>query len=61
MLDRKERLPELNQKFPGLVKQKTLFTFVSEFYERKIEVYCLKVDVEVISLGVQVDGNLKCS
>lgn len=29
---------------------------VSKFYERKIEVYCLKVDVEVILLGVEVDG-----
>ena len=34
---------------------------ISEFYERKIEVYCLKVDVEVILLGVEVDGKHECS
>ena len=61
ILNRYDEPPELNQKFPGLVKQKTLFTLISEFYERKIEVYCVKVDVEVIFLGVQVDGKLEGS
>ena len=57
ILDRYDTLDQLNQKFPGLVRQEILFTLVSEFYEKRIEVYCIKIDVEVVLVGILVDGD----
>ena len=57
ILDRYDTLDQLNQKFPGLVRQEILFTLVSEFYDKRIDVYCIKIDVEVVLVGILVDGD----
>ncbi len=56
ILKREDTLEELNNKFPGLVKKKVLFTLTSKFYQTLLEVYIIKVDVDLVRIGIQVDG-----
>lgn len=56
LLERDDSLEELNTKFPGLVKQKILSTFTSEFCKKTISIYMIKVDIELVRFGIQVDG-----
>ncbi len=56
MLDRKDNLENLNRQFPGLVELKVLFTMRSEFHHTLLQVYFIKVDIELVRLGILVDG-----
>ena len=56
LLERDDSLEELNNKFPGLVKEKILFTFTSEFRQKTIKIYMIKVDIELVRFGMLVDG-----
>jgi len=56
LLERDDSLEELHEKFPGLVKEKILFTLTSEFRQKTIMIYMIKVDIELVRFGMQVDG-----
>ncbi len=56
ILDRRDTLQELNDKFPGLVKEIKLFTLKSKLYQKLLEVYMIKVDVELVRFGILFDG-----
>jgi hypothetical protein len=56
ILDRGDSYEQLSQKFPGLVERRVLFTLTSEFYQTKLQLYMIKVDVELVRFGILVDG-----
>ncbi len=56
ILNREDTFEELNDKFPGLVKKKVLFTLKSKFNKKLLEIYMVHVDVELIRFGILVDG-----
>jgi hypothetical protein len=56
VLDRNASIEKLNQDFPKLLKVEVLFTLISEFYQTLLQVYMIKVDVELVRFGILVDG-----
>ncbi len=56
ILNREDTIEELNDKFPGMVTKKVLFTLKSKFYKKLLEIYMVKVDVELIRFGILIDG-----
>jgi hypothetical protein len=55
-LDRNDSIEQLSQKFQGLVKQKTFFSLKSEFHKTELQLYMIKIDVELVRFGILIDG-----
>ena len=56
ILNRLDSFEQLNIKFPSQVKRKILFSLTSEFFQKSIQLYIIKVDVEPVRFGLLVDG-----
>jgi hypothetical protein len=51
-LSRDDSFEQLNLKFTGFVERKVLFEFISEFNKTTLQVFFIKVDVELIRMGI---------
>ena len=56
LLDRNDSFEQLSQLFPNLVDRIVLFSLTSEFYKTQLQIYLIKLDVELVRLGILING-----
>ncbi len=56
ILNREDSFEQLQQEFPGLAERSVACVLTSEFYQTELNLYMIKVDVELVRFGILVDG-----